>query len=70
MTLPLNDIEQILRQVLVSRGLRVVPLLAEQTAHGWRMTVRDVGDRILVVDIPKGGPATVRAVLEQWADGV
>ncbi len=68
MMLPLTDIERILRDVLTSRSLRVVPLLAEQTVDGWQMTVRDAGDRILVIDIPTGGPATVRAALEQWAD--
>jgi hypothetical protein len=52
-----QDVERILRDVLTAHGVHVSAVRADRTPDGWRVTVTDVGGRILSTEIATGSPA-------------
>jgi len=61
-----QDVERILRDVLNAQGLHVSVVRAERAPDGWRVTVTDLGGRILSTEIIDGPPATIRTTLTRW----
>jgi hypothetical protein len=52
-----EDVERILRDVLTAHAVHVSAVRAQRLPDGWRVTVTDVGGRILSMDIATGSPA-------------
>jgi hypothetical protein len=65
-TLGVQDVERILRDVLTAQGVHVSAARAERLAKGWRVSVTDVGGRVLSTDISAGSAAVIRASVTRW----
>jgi hypothetical protein len=63
-----KDLERILRDVMISRGLPVSALEIERTSNGWCVSMIDVADRLVAIVLPNGPPAVIRAALTGWVD--
>lgn len=61
-----SDVERIFRDVLLTYGMSIVALTAEQTPTGWHVVITDVAHRILSTDVPNGPPALVRNAITTW----
>ena len=61
-----QDVERILRDVLAAHGVHVLAVGAHRTPDAWRVTMTDVGRRILSTEIAAGSPAVIRASLARW----
>jgi hypothetical protein len=65
-----KDVERILRDVLTARGMEATVLHAVPRDGRWQLTIKDVADRVFVLEVPDGPAATIRGRLEHWTDGL
>ena len=63
-----RDVERIARDILAQHALEASVLAVELVDSTWRITVTDVGGRIVTTEIAEGKPAEIRAALTRWLD--
>jgi hypothetical protein len=64
-----KDVERIARDVLTTQGLDLSIQRVERLPEGWRVTLLDAADRVIVADLEEAdAPAGLRAALMNWSE--
>ena len=63
-----RDVERILRDVVITQGLRVTIVRVQRLTGGWVVTVTDQDDRIVSRRFSDGPAAAIRTALLNWLE--